>query len=167
MKTIRSAIPFMLLLVLAPMALCQIQDENRNRTAYRHMCPSLQSAGAATLLQYLNNNKPTTDNAICVTWAIYGVGDEKYEPAIPALIGLLDFRRPDILTTWDGLPGSPYPAEEALEEIGQPALPVILAVMKDLKASSNAQASAVEAWAEIYRHIGNHKRATSQDEPFA
>ncbi|HWG59011.1 MAG TPA: hypothetical protein VN661_08190 [Candidatus Acidoferrales bacterium] len=156
MKTTCFAIPLLLLLALAPCTLCQAnaKAKDSNHEAYGEKCPALHSADPATLLQYLNENKPTPRNAICVTWAIYGVGDAKYDPAIPALVGLLDFKPPVLpgLKTWDHLPGSAYPAVEALEDIGRPALPALLAAMKDTKTSAVAQSSAVEAWTEIYGH---------------
>ncbi|HWG58889.1 MAG TPA: hypothetical protein VN661_07560 [Candidatus Acidoferrales bacterium] len=151
MKTIHSAIPLLLLLVLAPCALCQGHIKDSNHEAYGKKCPALHSADPATLLQYLNDNKPTPQNAICVTWAIYGVGDARYEPAIPALVNLLDFARQIITGTWDHLPGSAYPAVEALEDIGRPSLPALLATMKAPAASPTAQTNALEAWLIIYR----------------
>ena len=60
MKTIHSAIPLLLLLVLAPCALCQRHDTNHE--PFGEACPSLYSAAPATLLKYLNDNRPTKEN---------------------------------------------------------------------------------------------------------
>src|SRR5256885_2376020 len=61
---------------------------------FESVCPALQNAIAPDLLQYLNGVTPDEKNAWCVTRAIHKLGDERYEPAIPVLVRLLDFRRP-------------------------------------------------------------------------
>ena len=55
MKTIRSAIPLLLLLLLAPCALCQVG--NRNHEAYGDKCPALHSADPATIRVFLSRTQ--------------------------------------------------------------------------------------------------------------
>ncbi|HWG58890.1 MAG TPA: hypothetical protein VN661_07565 [Candidatus Acidoferrales bacterium] len=84
-----------------------------------------------------------------MAWAIYGIEDNYYLPGIPALIKLLDFPiPPGVLKTWTHLFGL-YPAEEALEEIGKPSLPALLAAIQASPASPIAYANAVNAWMVI------------------
>ncbi len=56
-------------------------------------CDSLQNASSHDLVQFLNAVIPDEKNARCVTWAIHRLGNEHHEPAIPALVKLLDFHR--------------------------------------------------------------------------
>src|SRR5215471_20632423 len=57
-------------------------------------CPNLQNAGLPELVQFLSTVVPEEQNARCVTWATSKLGKEHYEPAVAALVRLLDFHRP-------------------------------------------------------------------------
>jgi len=136
-----------LLLAVACQAYGQKRDTNHE--VYKTACPSEAGLTAADALKFLDDNPPTAVNAICETWAIYVVGDNQYEAAIPRLVALLGFRRPDIQTTWGHLPGSFYPAVEALTDIGKPALPALLSEIKT-ETSDLLRANATRTWILIY-----------------
>ncbi len=57
-------------------------------------CPSLQHATPITLVAYLDTTLPNQGNAECITVAIDNLRLQRFEPAIPAFVKLLDFRRP-------------------------------------------------------------------------
>lgn len=144
-----------LLLSLACQAYGQKRDTNHE--VYKTACPSEANLTAPDALKFLNDNPPTPVNAICETWAIYVVGDNQYEPGIPKLITLLGFRRPDIQMTWNHLPGSFYPAVEALTEIGNPALPALLTEI-ETSAVDLWRTNATRAWILIYGIHGKEAR---------
>jgi hypothetical protein len=57
-------------------------------------CESLRNAAPSDLASFLNGVVPDQNNAECVAWAIKQVGPQGEISAIPALVKLLDFRRP-------------------------------------------------------------------------
>ena len=59
---------------------------------------SLRNASPESLVSFVQANPPSEDNAECLTFAIYKLGEKRYDPAIPALAKLLDFRRPPTQT---------------------------------------------------------------------
>ena len=120
---------------------------------YEGWCYGLQNASSPDLLDFLNAVVPDEWNARCVTWAIHELGTEHYEPAIPALVRLLDFRLP--LTpaeeVFRGTSQAVFPAEEALEMIGKKALPEVLSAIEADSTSAVARGNALAVWMEIYR----------------
>src|SRR5690242_16483837 len=57
-------------------------------------CNALRSSAADALVSYLDRIVPNDENAQCIAFAIKGLSARRYEPAIPILVRLLDFRRP-------------------------------------------------------------------------
>jgi hypothetical protein len=121
-------------------------------------CESLRSASPDDLVSFLDANPPDEANAECLTFAIHKLGEKRYEPAIPVLARLLDFRRPlnerekrGLYLHIQGIPEI-YPAANALEEIGASALPTVLEVIKAGSASTTARENAVSVWMEIYKY---------------
>jgi len=110
------------------------------------------------LVQFLNAVRPDEKNGDCVTWAIRKLGNENYEPAISALVKLLEFRRPATEREKLGFYLRPqgiwemYPSVGALPQIGKKALPAILGVISSDSTSATARENAVAVWMEIYRH---------------
>jgi len=110
---------------------CYLAGPAFGQDRYTGWCDSLEHADSSDLVQFLNGVVPDEKNAHCVTWALHRLGDERYEPAIHALVRLLDFRRP--LTEMEKNGGflrpsiieEMYPAAESLEEIGRSAQPEV------------------------------------------
>jgi hypothetical protein len=119
-------------------------------------CQKLHAATPEGLISYLSGIQPNDRNAECVTYAITRLGQQRYEPAIPTLARLLNFRRPPNAHEKNHIFLHPpileemYPAAGALEEFGKKALPVVLDVIKS-SASTEARESAVSVWMFVYR----------------
>ena len=120
-------------------------------------CPSLQHASTTDLVAYLNGILPTDGNAECITVAIQRLAPQRFEPAVPGLVKLLDFRRPPTedekvhFLRRPQIPEELYPAAGALEEIGKKALPSVLEVIK-FPPSAKARENAVTVWMQIYKY---------------
>jgi hypothetical protein len=86
----------------------------------------------------------------CVSYLIYWLGVERYEPAAPVLVRFLDFA----IEEESSMRGSRtlHPAREALVKIGKAALPSLLKVIESDDGSPSARSSAVEVWMRIYRY---------------
>jgi hypothetical protein len=56
-------------------------------------CDRLQNSSSDELVSYLDQIMPNRENAECITFAI-DIGNRRYEPAIPVLTKLFDFRWP-------------------------------------------------------------------------
>ena len=116
-------------------------------------CSRLQGAGPNELLSYLDGIVPNPENADCITFAIKMLEKQRYEPAIPVLAKLLDFRRSrtaeevGVITLHTF-----YPAVNALEEIGKASLPSVLAAIKANTTSERARENAVSVWMELYKY---------------
>jgi len=126
-------------------------------------CDSLQNASSPDLVQFLNAVVPDEWNARCITWAIHKLGKEHHEPAIPRLVKLLDFRLP--LTPKEemrqGTSQAPFPAEEALAQIGKKALPEVLLAIEADSTSAIARENALSVWMEIYRESDEQPKGVS------
>jgi hypothetical protein len=72
-------------------ALCLL---GASRVEAEEPCKSLHGATLDVLISYLDKAHPNDGNAECVTYAIVGLGRERYEPAMPALAKWLGYRRP-------------------------------------------------------------------------
>lgn len=57
-------------------------------------CDDLRNTSSADLVKFLHHVVRNQKNGRCITWAIHKLGNERYEPAIPMMANLLDFRRP-------------------------------------------------------------------------
>jgi hypothetical protein len=120
---------------------------------YEDWCYGLQNASSPDLLDFLNSVVPDEWNDRCITWAIHKLGKEHYEPAIPALVKLLDFEIPrtPIEEMVRGTSEETFPAEEALAQIGTKALPEVLRAIEADSTSAIARENALSVWMEIYR----------------
>lgn len=121
-------------------------------------CSTLEARSSSELTKFLNSVVPDEENARCVTWAIHRLGKEQYEAAIPSLVRLLDFRRPqkDGESTVGGFSREIFPAPVALELIGKKALPDLLTAIKANSTSALARNNAIAVWMEIYRYSDEH-----------
>jgi hypothetical protein len=134
---------------------------------FENVCPSLNNAVSADLLQFLNGVTPDKENAWCVTWAIRKMGLERYEPAVVVLVRLLDFRRPPTEEEAKGFYlrsqsiDELFPAALALEFIGKPALSEVLRAIEAESTSATARENAVAVWMEIYKQHDEHPKAIS------
>jgi hypothetical protein len=118
-------------------------------------CDSLRSASPESLVSFLEANPTSEDNAECFTFAIQKLGEKRYNPAIPALAKLLDFRRPPDEHEKRGYyirMRDSYPAVDALFEIGKDALPSVLEVIKTESTSALVRENAVSVWMDINRN---------------
>lgn len=123
-------------------------------TAWAQQCPRLEGASASEMLSYVQAAAKDEANADCVSYAIYRLGEIKYEPAVSTLVNLLAFRRPPDENEKAGayirMRGF-YPAVDALFEIGPPAAPSLLEAIEGRGTSAQARENAVEVWMSIYR----------------
>jgi hypothetical protein len=130
----------------------------QERDSLENECDSLKNTVSPDLVQFLNGVIPDEKSGDCVAWAIRKLGNEHFEPAIPTLVRLLDFRRPLTPREKRGFTMHPtgvwdlYPATSALSGIGKKALPAILQVIESESASSISKENAVFVWMEIYKY---------------
>ena len=121
-------------------------------------CEVFKNASSPDLVQYLNGVVPDDKNTECVTFAIRKLGKERYEPAITALVKLLDFRRPPTREEKMGFYERPqiieevFPAAQALESIGKAALPEVLRAIEAASTSTTALENAISVWMEAYKY---------------
>jgi hypothetical protein len=136
---------------------CYLARPAYGQDRYAGWCASLEHADSSDLVEFLNGVVPEEKNAHCVTWALHRLGDERYEPAIHALVRLVDFRRP--LTEMEkggaflrpSVIGEMFPTAESLEQIGRSAQPEILQVIASDSASATARENAISVWMEFYK----------------
>lgn len=139
----------------------------QEHTGFENECDSLQNAILPDLVQYLNGVVPDEKNGDCVTWAIKKLGNGQYEPAIPVLTKLLDFRRPPTPREKQGIylrmqgVWEIYPAVGALCNIGKKTSPPVLDVIKSESASLTSRENAVFVWMEIHRYSDEHSKAVT------
>lgn len=126
-------------------------------------CDSLQNAELGDLVQFLNAVVPDERNSRCVTWAIHKLGKERYEPAITPLVRLLDFRRPETEgeKIFHGFDRETFPAEEALELIGNKALPDVLRIIESDTSSDTSRRNALNVWMELYRQSDENPKGVA------
>ena len=128
-------------------------------------CASLENASSPDLVQFLNGVTPDQQNGDCVTWAIRKLGDQRYEPAIPVLLQLIDFRRPPTGRERAGFVMHPlfvsdlYPSAGALYLIGRRALPGILLTIESEAVSTTARENAIFVLMEMFRDTDEHPKA--------
>lgn len=116
-------------------------------------CNRLQNASSPDLVQFLDTVVPDEMNSRCLTWAIHTLGKRHYEPAVSALVRLLDFRRSRTQGEEIFWPGRElFPAEVALERIGKTALPEVVRAIEADATSETAREKAVAVWMEAYKY---------------
>ena len=123
-------------------------------------CSTLQGASPNDLVSHISRVEPNQKNASCVAFAIHEIGNQLYEPAIPILTKLLDFRWPrDKWQKQRYFPDAPnpadvqiFPAATALEKIGKNSLPAVLEAVKAESTSRIARETAVTVWMAIYKN---------------
>jgi hypothetical protein len=152
-----AAVTSILCLAVPFLALAQVHEK------YEGWCYGLQNASSPDLLEFLNAVVPDEWNARCITWAIHKLGNEHHEPAIPALVKLLDFRLPltPMEEIFHGTSQAPFPAEEALAQIGKKALPEVLRAIEADSTSAIARENALSVWMEIYRESDQQPKGVS------
>ena len=120
-------------------------------------CNQLQNASSDELISYLQGGNFGDDDSQCAEFAIRTLGRRRYEPAIPSLVKLLDFRRPLTEREKQGLYlhiqsiDEIYPAANALEDLGEKALPAVLDAIKAKSTTEVGRANAVFAWMTFYK----------------
>lgn len=120
-------------------------------------CNQLQNASSDELISYLRVGTFGHDDSECPEFAIRTLGRRHYEPAIPSLVKMLDFRRPLTEREKQGLYlhiqsiDEIYPAANALEDLGEKALPAVLDAIKATSTSAVARANAVFVWMTVYK----------------
>src|SRR5581483_7876555 len=94
--------------ILTFSALCGVRASGQVHERYEGWCETLRDTSSPDLVKFLNSVTPDEGNARCVTWAIYKLGKERYEPAIVPLVRLLDFpvHEPRRTRHFDGSRGS-------------------------------------------------------------
>jgi hypothetical protein len=114
-------------------------------------CAPLSKYTSDELVSYLDGIVPNQENVDCITFAIKMLEKQRYEPAIPVLTKLLDFRRRRTAEE-EGNLHTLFPATSALEEIGKASLPSVLAAIKAERTSERARENAVSVWMELYKY---------------
>ena len=121
-------------------------------------CDQLQNASSDELASYVNKIVPEYGNAECIAFAINMLGNQRYEPAIPAMTQLLDFRWPlhgrpkgQAFAPSHGGTGI-YPATIALQKFGKKAVPGLLEAIKGDLTSRTAREAAVFVLMGIYKN---------------
>lgn len=121
-------------------------------------CETLRKSSPPELVRYLEGVVANEANAHCVAWTINKLGTNHYEPAIPSLVRLLDFRRPPTESEKIGFYDRPqileerFPAAQALETIGKNSLPELTRAIAAGSTSETARENAVAVWMEIYKY---------------
>ena len=121
-------------------------------------CNGLELAASPYLVEFLSGVVPDEKNSRCVTWAIHRLGNERYAPAVSALVKLLDFHRPPTEDEKMGvflrpsLVGEMFPATESLEQIGEGAKAEVLRAIGSDSVSAKTRENAVAVWMEIYKY---------------
>jgi|SRR5579864_122644 len=121
-------------------------------------CKELGNAPPQELVSYLESATLSSQNAECVTYAIERLGLLKYEPAVPALARLLDFRRPLTSREKHGIylhvqtVEEIYPAANALQRIGKGSEAAVLDAIRAGRGSEQARDNAVFVWMEIFKY---------------
>jgi hypothetical protein len=148
--------------ILTFSALCGVRASGQVHERYEGWCETLRDTSLPDLVKFLNSVTPDEGNARCVTWAIYKLGKERYEPAIVPLVRLLDFRSPrtEADKTFRWLEGE-FPAEDALIRIGKKALPEVLGAIKASTSSDTLRENAVFVWMDVYRQTDEHVKAVA------
>lgn len=144
--------------VVPSLAIGQVHEK------YEGWCDSLQKASLPALVQFLDGVVPGHMDDRCIAWVIHKLGNEQHEPAIHALVKLLDFRaplRPGEEIFHQGLSVESFPAEEALESIGKNALPDVLRAIESDSTSPLARENAISVWMGIYRQSDEQPKAVS------
>jgi hypothetical protein len=143
----KSAVPMLVLTVLLTAAFASAAD-----------CDFVGRASSDELVDYLAGVTPDEDNSECITLAVRRIESARYELAVPALIKLIDFRRPPTALEREGIALRPkvvdelYPAASALERIGKSALPALVEAIESPTTSTRARENAVSVWMVIYKH---------------
>ena len=160
-RVTRCVITAGLCLILTCRAFGQVHDR------YEDWCDSLRNAASPDLAQFLNAIVPDEKNAKCITWAIHKVGNDHYEPAIAALVKLLDFRRPPTSLEKMGYYHHPqgvwetYPSVAALPLFGSKALPELLRAIEADSTSASSRDNAISVWMEIHRENDDQPKGIS------
>src|ERR1700730_6395765 len=121
-------------------------------------CNGLTLAASPYLAEFLTEVVPDEKNSRCVTWAIHRLGNERYAPAVSALVKLLDFHRPPTEEEKMGfflrpsLVGEMFPAAESLEQIGEGAKAEVLRAIGSDSVSAITRRNAVAGWMEVYKY---------------
>ncbi len=130
-------------------------------------CTSLEKAPSAELVSFLSAVSPDENNAQCVTSAINQLGARRFEAGAAILIRYLDFHRP--LTPNEKLGinshlrsvGDIYPAVDALAQLGEKGLPIVLQAIEADATTPRARQNAVVVWMEVYRYTDEHPRGVA------
>jgi hypothetical protein len=121
-------------------------------------CADLENKKPELRLAYLQGERSRLDRN-CALYAIEQLGNDHYEAAIRTLIGYLDYRAPDppaysapdgpivLKVAW----WRPYPAVDALFQIGKAAIPQLVEAIADASASDLVHNNAGDTVLLIYR----------------
>ncbi len=137
--------------LFALVATCKVEAQSMNLRCAEHDGPW----ASTEMLSYLRSERAFLDQS-CVRRAIIELGQAKYELAADVLASYLDFVD-ETETAVDPntrlrrlLPQKKYPAMGALCEIGRPALPAILGIIKNGDSSELVRENALGALINIY-----------------
>lgn len=140
---------YCLLWILSLTLAASVRAQEPTHNPFEGWCDNLRGATPHDLVEFLSGIRPDQENARCVTWAIYKLGQERYGPAIPVLVRLLGFRRPETRNERIGfhdlaISMVPFPATEALEQIGARSQQEVLHAIGAESTSFQARENAVQ-----------------------
>lgn len=150
-----------LCMLCATVATC-LRAQTPPRQTFEGWCDNLRDAKPHDLVEFLRGIRLDQNNVRCVTWAIHRLGQDRYEPAIPVLVQLLGFRRPETRRERMGfydlaISMVPFPAIEALEQIGAKSQPEVLRAIRSESTSPQARQNAVQVLMTLNQ--SDHARA--------
>jgi len=114
-------------------------------------CPDLQGKSTEAHLEYLRGDRSKLAPK-CIVAAIRYIGAERYAKASAVLIQYLDYHEPDYrqqIPLRLSIPNV-YPAVDALNSLGKPVVPELIAVVSNLDAPELVRRNAAEAIFLIY-----------------
>ena len=147
--------------VMIAVALCFVGTSSifgQVHDRFENICPVLQNSVPPDLLQYLNGVKADEQNAWCIVWSIHQLGSAHYANSVAILVKFLDFRRPPTPLEKLGfyvrmqITEELFPAAEALELIGDAALPEVSHVIERDSSSATTRENAIAVWIEAYKY---------------
>jgi hypothetical protein len=116
-------------------------------------CPSIR-ATTPELVRYLTDHETRREDAACISDTILYLEAKRDPEAAPVLSQYLDFARPITPGEKEGINPfgrARYPAVTALADIGKPALPSLIKVIRNNDSNSLVFKNAVAAEMSIHR----------------
>src|SRR5215470_8290759 len=115
-------------------------------------CQALATATPEDLVSFLEDTTKNKSTDQCVRLAMKKLGEVRFQPAIPTLIKLLDFKPTEDVTLMMHPPYEfkVYPATAALREIGKASLPALLGAITNGSRSQQVRSNALLVFMSLH-----------------